>query len=53
MDLLVKESHADVLIIGAGPAGLMLANALQRAKVDVRIIDMRCVSTRCTFSILS
>ena len=35
------ESRADVLIIGAGPAGLMCANALPRAGEDVRIIDKR------------
>ncbi|KAI0333887.1 hypothetical protein GY45DRAFT_1243820 [Cubamyces sp. BRFM 1775] len=36
-----KESHIDVLIIGAGPAGVMCANALVRAGVRVRIIDKR------------
>jgi phenol 2-monooxygenase len=34
----------DVLIIGAGPAGLMAANALVRVGVKVRIIDQRSVS---------
>ncbi|EPQ56124.1 hypothetical protein GLOTRDRAFT_137955 [Gloeophyllum trabeum ATCC 11539] len=38
---LVKESTVDVLVIGAGPAGLMAANALGRAGVNVRIIDKR------------
>ncbi|TFK48400.1 hypothetical protein OE88DRAFT_1634717 [Heliocybe sulcata] len=38
---LVKESAVDVLVIGAGPAGLMAANALGRAGVNVRIIDKR------------
>ncbi|KZT01975.1 uncharacterized protein LAESUDRAFT_730684 [Laetiporus sulphureus 93-53] len=38
---LTKESDVDVLIIGAGPAGLMCANALAKAGVDVRIIDQR------------
>jgi len=37
-------SHIDVLIVGAGPAGLMCANALVRAGVNVRVIDRRCVS---------
>ena len=37
----VKESNVDVLIIGAGPAGLMCANALAMAGVNVRIIDQR------------
>ena len=35
-------SHVDVLIVGAGPAGLMCANALVRAGVNVRVIDRRC-----------
>ena len=39
----VKESYVDVLIIGAGPSGLMCANALVHAGVKVRIIDRRCV----------
>ncbi|KAF8628709.1 hypothetical protein AX17_005932 [Amanita inopinata Kibby_2008] len=38
---LVKESAVDVLIIGAGPAGLMACNALAKAGVNVRIIDMK------------
>ncbi|KAJ8589553.1 hypothetical protein M405DRAFT_817777 [Rhizopogon salebrosus TDB-379] len=38
---MVKESRVDVLIIGAGPSGLMCANALAGAGVDVRIIDNR------------
>ncbi|KAI0773261.1 FAD binding domain-containing protein [Trametes elegans] len=36
-----KESEVDVLIIGAGPAGVMCANALGMAGVNVRIIDQR------------
>ncbi|KAF8332449.1 FAD binding domain-containing protein [Amanita rubescens] len=38
---LTKSSQVDVLIIGAGPAGLMACNALVRAGVKVRIIDQR------------
>ncbi|KAF8470314.1 FAD binding domain-containing protein [Russula ochroleuca] len=34
-------SHVDVLVVGAGPAGVMCANALVRAGVNVRIIDKR------------
>ncbi|KAN0109116.1 FAD binding domain containing protein [Russula decolorans] len=34
-------SQVDVLILGAGPAGVMCANALVRAGVNVRIIDKR------------
>ena len=37
----MKETNVDVLIIGAGPAGIMAANALSKAGVDVRIIDKR------------
>ncbi|KAI0738708.1 FAD binding domain-containing protein [Daedaleopsis nitida] len=37
------DNNVDVLIIGAGPAGLMCANALARAGVKVRIIDKRSV----------
>ncbi|KAG8900286.1 hypothetical protein FRB99_006141 [Tulasnella sp. 403] len=37
----MKESNVDVLIIGAGPAGLMCAQGLAAAGVDVRIIDKR------------
>ena len=40
----IIENDVDVLIIGAGPAGLMAANALARAGVSVRIIDQRSVS---------
>lgn len=35
------ESRVDVLIIGAGPAGVMCANALAMAGTDVRIVDKR------------
>ncbi|KAI0730595.1 FAD binding domain-containing protein [Earliella scabrosa] len=39
--VLAKESEVDVLVIGAGPAGLMCANALAMAGVNVRIVDQR------------
>lgn len=35
------ESKVDVLIVGAGPAGVMCANALSLAGVNVRIVDER------------
>ena len=38
---LTKESEVDVLVIGAGPAGLMCANGLAKAGVKVRIIDKK------------
>jgi phenol 2-monooxygenase len=36
-----NESRVDVLVIGAGPAGLFAAHALKRNGIDVRIIDKR------------
>ncbi|KDQ13597.1 hypothetical protein BOTBODRAFT_33319 [Botryobasidium botryosum FD-172 SS1] len=36
-----RDSHVDVLIVGAGPAGSFLAFALGRAGVRVRIIDKK------------
>lgn len=36
-----KETNVEVLVIGAGPAGLMAGNALASAGVDVRVIDKR------------
>nr|VWO96612.1 p-hydroxybenzoate hydroxylase [Ganoderma boninense] len=38
-----SESFVDVLIIGAGPAGLMCANALSLAGIEVRIVDQKAV----------
>jgi phenol 2-monooxygenase len=37
----MRASLTDVLIVGAGPAGLMCAVALARAGVPIRIIDKR------------
>ena len=37
----MKESEVDVLVIGAGPAGLMCANGFAKAGVNVRIIDKK------------
>ena len=41
MTPLMKENKVDVLVIGAGPAGLFCANALAKAGVNVRIVDNR------------
>ena len=35
------QLHSDVLIVGAGPTGLMLANQLQRFGLDFIIIDVK------------
>lgn len=37
-------SYADVLVIGAGPSGLMAAHGLARNGVNVRVVDKRPVS---------
>ena len=39
--LSAREDHVDVLIVGAGPAGLMLANWLSRFDIKTRIVDKR------------
>ncbi|EGO22562.1 hypothetical protein SERLADRAFT_362748 [Serpula lacrymans var. lacrymans S7.9] len=36
-----RESNVDVLIVGAGPTGLMCAYALMQAGANVRIVDKR------------
>lgn len=36
-----EYAHTDVLIVGAGPAGLMLGNALSRAGVTFNIVERR------------
>jgi 2-polyprenyl-6-methoxyphenol hydroxylase-like FAD-dependent oxidoreductase len=33
--------ECEVLVVGAGPTGLMLANVLAGGGVDVRVIDVR------------
>ncbi|KAF8435470.1 hypothetical protein L210DRAFT_3551298 [Boletus edulis BED1] len=38
------ENRVDVLIVGAGPSGVMQATALAMAGVDVKIIDKRPVT---------
>ncbi len=34
-------SHTDVLIVGAGPAGLMMQTSLAKCGIDSRIVDKR------------
>ncbi|OAX36141.1 hypothetical protein K503DRAFT_793556 [Rhizopogon vinicolor AM-OR11-026] len=36
-----EENHVDVLIVGAGPAGVMCGNALAAAGINVKIVDQR------------
>jgi len=38
-----EESYVDVLVIGAGPAGVMCSNALAAAGIHVKVIDQRLV----------
>jgi phenol 2-monooxygenase len=40
------EDQVDVLIVGAGPAGLMLANWLSRTGISTRIVDKRGTKVR-------
>ncbi|KAI0352095.1 hypothetical protein OH77DRAFT_1561952 [Trametes cingulata] len=41
-----QNTFVDVLVIGAGPAGLMCANALAREGISVRIVDQRQFSVK-------
>ncbi|KAF2278824.1 uncharacterized protein EI97DRAFT_413707 [Westerdykella ornata] len=43
----LTESTCDVLIIGAGPAGLMLATWMARCGINARIIDKRSTKIFC------
>jgi thioredoxin reductase len=36
-----KADHVDVLIVGAGPAGLMMATWLAKSGIKTRIVDKR------------
>lgn len=38
---LIRTSETDVIIVGAGPAGLMAGQALARLGVKVQIVDHR------------
>lgn len=37
----LPDSHTDVLVVGAGPAGLMMATWLAKCGVKTRIVDKR------------
>lgn len=41
IDIMASESKTDVLIVGAGPAGLMMANWMAHCGIDARIVDKR------------
>lgn len=41
-----EESFVDVLIVGAGPAGLMMANWMSRCGIKTRIVDKRGTKVR-------
>lgn len=36
-----RDKHVDVLIVGAGPAGLMMATWMARCGIKTRIVDKR------------
>lgn len=36
-----SKDHVDVLIIGAGPAGLMMATWMAKCGINARIVDKR------------
>ena len=42
------RSEVDVLIVGAGPAGLMMANWMSRCGIRTRIVDKRGTKVRIT-----
>lgn len=39
----LPTSHVDVLVVGAGPAGLLCGVALAQAGINVKIVDQRYV----------
>jgi phenol 2-monooxygenase len=45
-----KTDHVDVLIVGAGPAGLMMATWLARCGIKTRIVDKRGTKVRSLIS---
>jgi 2-polyprenyl-6-methoxyphenol hydroxylase-like FAD-dependent oxidoreductase len=38
---MATECNVDVLVVGAGPAGLFATNALVKAGINVKVIDKR------------
>ena len=36
-----RDSHTDVLIVGAGPAGLMMQTWMAKCGINSRIVDKR------------
>lgn len=39
----VQYSQCDVLVVGAGPSGLMIAQALGRLGIQARVVERRLV----------
>jgi len=44
------ESYVDVLIVGAGPAGLMMAEWMAKCGVNARIVDKRGTKVRTSWA---
>ncbi|RPD73192.1 hypothetical protein L226DRAFT_572626 [Lentinus tigrinus ALCF2SS1-7] len=42
----MQESNVDLVIIGAGPSGLMCANALAGRGFNIRVVDKRAVGVQ-------
>jgi dihydrolipoamide dehydrogenase len=45
----MRESHADVVVLGAGPAGEVLAGALGERGVETVLVEPRLVGGECSF----
>lgn len=52
----VSQDHVDVLIVGAGPAGLMMATWMAECGIKTRIVDKRgtkvelaCIPRECQY----
>lgn len=44
---MAPESKVDVLIVGAGPAGMMMSAWMARCGIKTRIVDKRGTKVRC------